>query len=100
MKTEYCTSNISYTTWIEPLTIYEVKDDTVFIFVSLKASIEHIHDKYLLPFRVCIAEVTGKEYQVEFVTEDNVQVQKEAVAVKKAERRHLRTGKLKSEIYL
>ena len=83
MKTEYCTSNISYTTWIEPLTIYEVKDDTVFIFVSLKASIEHIHDKYLLPFRVCIAEVTGKEYQVEFVTEDNVQVQKEAVAVKK-----------------
>ena len=83
MKSEYCTSNISYTTWIEPLTIYEVKDDTVFIFVSLKASIEHIHDKYLLPFRVCIAEVTGKEYQVEFVTEDNVQVQKEAVAVKK-----------------
>ena len=83
MKTEYCTSNISYTTWIEPLTIYEVKDDTVFIFVSLKASIEHIHDKYLLPFRVCIAEVTGKEYQVEFVTEDNVQVQKKAVAVKK-----------------
>ena len=83
MKTEYCTSNISYTTWIEPLTIYEVKDDTVFIFVSLKASIEHIHDKYLLPFRVCIAEVTGKEYHVEFVTEDNVQVQKEAVAVKK-----------------
>ena len=83
MKTEYCTSNISYTTWIEPLTIYEVKDDTVFIFVSLKASIEHIHDKYLLPFRVCIAEVTGKEYQVEFVTEDNVQLQKEAVAVKK-----------------
>ena len=82
-KNEYCTSNISYTTWIEPLTIYEVKDDTVFIFVSLKASIEHIHDKYLLPFRVCIAEVTGKEYQVEFVTEDNVQVQKEAVAVKK-----------------
>ena len=83
MKSEYCTSNISYTTWIEPLTIYEVKDDTVFIFVSLKASIEHIHDKYLLPFRVCIAEVTGKEYQVEFVTEDNVQVQKEAIAVKK-----------------
>ncbi len=41
MKTEYCTSNISYTTWIEPLTIYEVKDDTVFIFVSLKASIGH-----------------------------------------------------------
>jgi len=73
MKLEYCTSNISYTTWIEPLTVYEVVENTVFIFVSLKASIEHIHDKYLLPFRVCIAEVTGHEYDVEFVTEDTIE---------------------------
>ena len=54
MKLEYCSSNISYTTWIAPLTVYEVKDNT---------------DKYLLPFKVCIAEVTGTEYEVEFVTD-------------------------------
>ena len=72
MRVEYCTSNISYTTWIEPLKVFEVKDNTVFIFVSLKASIDHIQEKYLLPFRVCIAEVTGHEYEVEFVTEDTI----------------------------
>ena len=69
MKLEYCSSNISYTTWIAPLTVYEVKDNTVYILVKLKASLEHIQDKYLLPFKVCIAEVTGTEYEVEFVTD-------------------------------
>ena len=54
MKLEYCSSNISYTTWIAPLTVYEVKDNTVYILVKLKASLEHIQDKYLLPFKVCI----------------------------------------------
>ena len=29
----------------------------------------YILDKYLLPFKVCIAEVTGTEYEVEFVTD-------------------------------
>lgn len=72
MKLEYCSSNISYNTWIAPLTVYEVTDDTVYILVKLKASLEHIEEKYLLPFKVCIAEVTGTEYDVSFVTEDSV----------------------------
>src|SRR5699024_11902426 len=49
MKLEYCSSNISYNTWIAPLTVYEVKDDTVYILVKLRASLEHIEEKYLLP---------------------------------------------------
>lgn len=84
MKLEYCSSNISYNTWIAPLTVYEVTDDTVYILVKLRASLEHIEDKYLLPFKVCIAEVTGYEYEVSFVTEDNVVVsQKKETAAKK-----------------
>lgn len=75
MKLEYCSSNISYNTWIAPLTVYEVTDDTVYILVKLKASLEHIEEKYMLPFKVCIAEVTGKEYEISFVTEDTVTIQ-------------------------
>ena len=75
MKDEYCSSNISYNTWIAPLTVYEVTDDTVYILVKLKASLEHIEEKYLLPFKVCIAEVTGTDFEISFVTEDNVIIQ-------------------------
>ena len=60
MKVEYCSSNISYNTWIAPLTVYEVDETTVYILVRLKASLEHIEEKYLLPFKVCIAEITGR----------------------------------------
>ena len=84
MKLEYCSSNISYNTWISPLTVYEVTDDTVYILVKLRASLEHIEEKYLLPFKVCIAEVTGYEYEVSFVTDDHVVIQeKKDTAVKK-----------------
>ena len=84
MKLEYCSSNISYNTWIAPLTVYEVTDDTVYILVKLRASLEHIEEKYLLPFKVCIAEVTGYEYEVSFVTDDNVVIQeKKETTVKK-----------------
>ncbi len=75
MKLEYCSSNISYNTWIAPLTVYEVKDDTVYILVKLRASLEHIEEKYLLPFKVCIAEVTGIEYEVAFVTDNQTVIQ-------------------------
>lgn len=84
MKTEYCSSNIAYTTWIEPLTVYELSEDTVYILVKLKASLEHIEEKYMLPFKVCIAEVTGYEYEVSFVTEDNAVIhKKKEIAAKK-----------------
>ena len=34
MKLEYCSSNISYNTWIAPLTVYEIRDNTVYILVA------------------------------------------------------------------
>ena len=84
MKLEYCSSNISYNTWIAPLTVYEVTEDTVYILVKLRASLEHIEEKYRLPFRVCIGEVTGIEYEVSFVTEDQTVIrEKKKSAVKK-----------------
>lgn len=86
MKLEYCSSNISYNTWIAPLTVYEVTDDTVYILVRLKASLEHIEEKYMLPFKVCIAEVTGKEYDISFVTEDNVIIQEKKENVVKKQK--------------
>ena len=57
------------------MTVYEVKDNTVYILVQLRASLEHIEEKYLLPFKVCIAEVTGIEFEVAFVTDNEAVIQ-------------------------
>ncbi|MBS5129967.1 MAG: chromosomal replication initiator protein DnaA [Lachnospiraceae bacterium] len=71
LRFEYCLSNISYETWILPLKVYDVIDNTVFLSVNLKASVEHIKNKYLLPLRVCIAEVTGTEFDIKFISEND-----------------------------
>ena len=71
LKVEYGLSDVSFKTWITPLEVYDVIDSTVYIIVSLKASVDYITQKYLLPFQVCIAEVTGKEFKVKFITMDD-----------------------------
>ena len=70
LKIEHGLSDVSFKTWISPLEVYDVVDSTVYILVPLKASVDYITQKYLLPFQVCIAEVTGKEFEVKFITID------------------------------
>lgn len=70
LKAEYFLSNISFETWIRPLEVYDIVDDTLHLSVNFKASIEHIQNKYLLPLKVCIAEVTGVEYDIKFIAKD------------------------------
>ena len=73
LKIEYGLSNVSFRTWIEPLEVYNVSDSTVYILVPLKSSVDYINQKYLLPFQVCIAEITGQEFEVKFITVDDSQ---------------------------
>lgn len=70
LKIEHSLTDVSFKTWILPLRVYKVTSNTVYILVNLKASIDYIKNKYLLPFQVCIAEVVGKEYEVKFIAEN------------------------------
>ena len=71
LRIEHELSNVSFTTWIQPLKVYDVIDNTVFILVNMNASVEYIEKKYLLPLKVCIAEITGTEFEVMFISEDD-----------------------------
>lgn len=71
LRVEHELSNVSFTTWIQPLKVYEVTHNTVFILVNMNASVEYIEKKYLLPLKVCIAEITGTEFEVVFISEDD-----------------------------
>ena len=60
---------VSYKTWIKPLEIIKVENCVVYISVPLKAQKEFVEKKYLQPLKVCIAEVTGQEYDVNLITD-------------------------------
>ncbi len=75
LKIEHGLSDVSFKTWIAPLNVFDVIDSTVYILVPLKAGIDYITQKYLLPFQVCIAEITGQEFEVKFIsTEDSLKI--------------------------
>lgn len=74
LRVEHELSNVSFNTWIQPLKVYEIIDNTVFILVNMNASVEYIEKKYLLPLKVCISEITGIDYEVVFVSEDDSRI--------------------------
>ena len=71
LRVEHELSNVSFSTWIKPLKVYDVINNTVFIMVNMNSSVEYIEKKYLLPLKVCIAEITGEEYEVSFISEND-----------------------------
>lgn len=71
LRIEHNLLDVSYKTWILPLKVYDVVGNTVYILVSLNGGIDYIEKKYLLPFKVSIAEITGQEYEVQFVEEND-----------------------------
>lgn len=70
-KDEYNVSEIAFKTWLLPLTVYDVTADTVYIFVELRGSADLIKNKYGIALSVCITEITGKEYKIEFVDDNS-----------------------------
>ena len=91
LKVEYEIGDVSFKTWILPLKVNSVQNSTITIIVPLKAYIDVITKKYLLSLKVCIEEVTGEEYEIELIAEeDYVPEEQEEVPLNK---------KLKDDIY-
>ncbi len=71
IKNEYNLSDISFNTWIKPLKFHSVENNKVIIIIPFDQSHSknYISSKYSLPIKVSITEVTGIEYDVEFILE-------------------------------
>ncbi len=75
IRIEYEVADIAYNTWIAPLKIGEIKDNTVYIKTpkELAPSIFIIKKKYYLPFKVYINEALERsfedQYEISFISE-------------------------------
>jgi chromosomal replication initiator protein len=76
VKIEHELSDISFKTWLKPLQIQDVSEHTVTILVpSEQMGIDYITKKYMFPIKVAIAELTGKEYEIEFILPEQAKKQ-------------------------
>ena len=77
VRDEHELSEISFTTWIEPLTIHSVEDNLITILVpSEKMGLDYVSKKYTLPIKVAIAEITGINYEIRFILPEEVKQEK------------------------
>lgn len=74
VRIEHAISDIAFNTWIVPLSIHDISDDTVLIKLpkELDQAIGFLSGRYQLPFKVAISEAMHKEYNVKFITEQNI----------------------------
>ena len=68
VKVEHEISAISFDTWMRPLEVYAVEENTLYILAPFEPmALNYIQKKYYLPLKVAIGEVIGKEYEIKFI---------------------------------
>ena len=68
VKKEHEISDISFDTWMRPLEVYAVEENTLYILAPFEQmALSYIQKKYYLPLKVAIGEVTGMEYDIQFI---------------------------------
>lgn len=71
LKQEYDITDVSFKTWLLPLEVRAVEDDTIILVVPEETvGLQYIKKKYSTPLRVCLAEILGKTYELEFILPD------------------------------
>ena len=71
VRTEYNITDISFTTWINPLTLHSVENNTVYIVIpsDKNNAFSYISNKYKTFFQVTISELVGENLEVVFIME-------------------------------
>lgn len=78
VKEEHDISDVSFETWIRPLEIYGIENNTLYILVpSDSMTMGYISKRYYLPLKVAIAEIIGIDYEIKFIVpEDTRRIKK------------------------
>ena len=74
IRKEYDLSDISFNTWIAPLKIYSVENDTITIMIPSDQghALTYISNKYKSFFQVTISEMFNHTYDISFILEKDI----------------------------
>lgn len=68
VKAEHELSEVSFNTWIKPLKYHSIEKRSIIILVpSEQMGLNYISKKYTLPIKVAVSEITGLDYDIEFI---------------------------------
>ena len=87
VKAEHDLSEISFKTWLMPLEIHSIDEEKHIVTIlvpSEQMGVDYINKKYMFPIKVAIAEITGTEYDVEFILPDQARALDRRVAARES----------------
>ena len=71
LKSEFSISDISFNTWLLPMEVVSLEDDTIYIRVPDESlGLQYIKKKYYHPLKVSIGEILGTSYDIKFIITD------------------------------
>lgn len=72
-KNEYGFTDLQFDTWLRPMKIYAVKDNIIYLMVppEQKMTIKYINEKYYIPLKTSVAEITNIRYDIRFISEED-----------------------------
>lgn len=76
LKIEHSISEVVFKTWIQPLEVYSLEGNVLTISIDdsrVGDSKQYISNKYKVPLEVCIAEVIGESFILEFELAKNLE---------------------------
>ena len=84
-KERYELQDISFNSWIKPIEVYTVENDTITLIMSSTSmnpdmAVSYVEKKYLEMLRITICEIMNHEYDVRLITAKD----KQAAEIKKA----------------
>lgn len=67
-KEKYDIPDVSFRTWLQPLKVQDVRDNTIVVLVTTGVmGVEYISKKYLRLLEAATLEITGTVYKIEFI---------------------------------
>ena len=71
LKTEFSISDVSFNTWLLPMEVVGLEDDTIYIKVPEESiGLQYIKKKYYHPLKVSVCEVLSASYDIKFILTD------------------------------
>ena len=81
LKQEYDISDVSFNTWLLPLKVEAVENDTIIVVVPEESvGLQIIKKKYYLPLKVSVEEVMGSPFEIEFILPNQLKETAEAIS--------------------
>lgn len=93
LRSDFGITNVSFNTWLSPLKIYDETEDKVTLLIDDPEIVSYnsnfIKNKYGIFIKQAIEEITGKSYELSFITPDEIkEASRKALAKKSGNMKH------------